>query len=889
VIIKQKDYLEHYGILRKSGRYPWGSGGDIPQRSRSFLDYVQMLKNYGLSEAEVAKGCGMTTTELRAAKTIAKNQDKQANIAYATRLKEKQYSTMAISRKMGIPESSVRNLLKPGEKEKADELMVLASMLKEEVATKQYVDVGKGVERHLGISREKLDTALAVLKEDGEYAVHKIQENQLGTQNKTTIKVLAPPGTTYRDIVTNRDKIQQIQAYSSDNGRSYDAIQKPLSINSKRLAINYAEDGGSKADGVIYVRPGVDDVSLGKARYAQVRIAIDDSHYVKGMAMYKSDLPDGVDLVFNTNKSNTGNKLDALKPLKTDDPDNPFGSVIHQIGVSDGKGNKRITSAMNLVNEEGDWDKWSKSLSSQMLSKQKPKLAEEQLNMTYKRRRDELDEIKALTNPAVKKKLLEEYADSSDSAAVHLKAANLPRQRAQVILPVNSLKETEVYAPNFAHGERVVLIRHPHGGIFEIPELIVNNNHRESKSLLGQAQDAIAINSKVAAKLSGADFDGDTVLVIPNNSGRVITKPSLEGLKNFEPQKAYPAYEGMPKMSARTKQTEMGLISNLITDMTIKGANDQEIAQAVRHSMVVIDAEKHNLNYRESARVNNIQHLREKYQGKKTGSASTLISRAGSRIDVDSRKLRPASQGGPVDPKTGKLVYVPKDPPYVNKQGKLVTPKMRSQKLAETDDAFTLVSQPGTRIEKLYAEHSNKLKGLANEARKEALPIKASKVSLSAKAAYKSEVETLKAKLNIALMNAPLERQAQIIANAASSARKAANPDMDRAEIKKLEFLELEKARIRTGAKKHQVEITPREWEAIQANAVSGKMLTDILNNADMDVVRSLATPKAQTLMTSAKTQRAQSMIASGYSQADVADALGVSLTTLKMTLSGGA
>ncbi len=102
-------------------------------------------------------------------------------------------------------------------------------------------------------------------------------------------------------------------------------------MSSKRLAIRYAEDGGSKADGVIYVRPGVDDVSLDGSRYSQVRIAVDGTHYIKGMAMYKYDLPDGVDLMFNTNKSDTtGNKLDALKPMKTDSPTNPFGSSIRR-------------------------------------------------------------------------------------------------------------------------------------------------------------------------------------------------------------------------------------------------------------------------------------------------------------------------------------------------------------------------------------------------------------------------------------------------------------------------------------------------------------------------------------------------------------------------------
>ena len=51
----------------------------------------------------------------------------------------------------------------------------------------------------------------------------------------------------------------------------------------------------------------------------------------------------------------------------------------------------------------------------------------------------------------------------------------------------------------------------------------------------------------------------------------------------------------------------MGDVSNLITDMTIKGANNDELARAVRHSMVVIDSEKHNLDVKASARDNTNQ------------------------------------------------------------------------------------------------------------------------------------------------------------------------------------------------------------------------------------------------------------------------------------------
>ncbi len=885
-VIFDDDYLAHYGILRRSGRYPWGSGSQSENvRNKAFLDYVDVMKKQGLSDVEIARGAGITTTQLRAAKSIAKNAAKAQNIAQAQRLKDKGYSNVAIGERMGLNESSVRALLAPGQKDRADVLQTTASMLRDQVDSKGYIDIGAGVEKQLGISETKLKTAVAVLKEQG-YEVHTVQVDQLGTNTKTLVKVLAPKGTTYRDVAMNKDKINQITDFSDDGGRSYSAIQPPLAINSKRVGIRYKEDGGDQADGVIYVRPGVDDISLGTARYAQVRISVDGTHYLKGMAMYKDDLPDGVDLVFNTNKKNTGNKHDAMKGMK-DDPENPFGSIVRQ--RLDPKTGKPI-SVMNMVGskegagEEGGWDEWSRNLSSQFLSKQSPALAKTQLDVTYESKRQELEDIMRLTNPVVRRKLLESYADGVDSSAVHLKAAALPRQRTQVILPINSMKETEIYAPNFRPGEKVVLVRFPHGGIFEIPELTVNNRNPAAKKALGDAQDAIGINHKVAARLSGADFDGDTVLVIPNNSRKIKTAPPLEGLKGFDPQHSYPKYEGMKVMSPRTKGIEMGVVSNLITDMTIRGANPNELARAVRHSMVVIDAEKHELNWKQSAIDNGISQLKAKYQSSARGGASTIISRKGSTVSIPDVKPRSAKNGGPVDKATGRKVFEATDEHWVDKTtGKTVYKTIKVNRLANTDNAHSLSS--GTPIEKVYADHSNRLKDLANEARRVAVNTNNPHLSPSAKAAYSKEVASLNAKLDLAYRNKPLERQAQIIGNAEVQMKRQANPDMDSSELKKVKALALTKARLRTGAAKTQIVITQPEWDAIQSGAISAHKLKDILDNADLEQVKQLATPKTKVLMTDIKRRRAEAMIRSGYTQSDIADALGVSLTTLKTTL----
>jgi hypothetical protein len=899
-VMKEEDYLAHYGILRKSGRYPWGSGGTQNQRNKMFLDTVEELRGQGMKDKDIARGFDMTTTQLRALKSIARAEQKQSRINLATRLKDKGLSNVAIGERMGLNESSVRSLLEPSAKDKVEQLASIAEMLKRQVDQKKYIDIGVGVERSLplgdnptakiGVAKDKFQTAVAMLREEG-YEVHTVKIPQLGTREMTTIKVLAPPGTSQREVWENRGQIKSISEKSVDHGRTWDGgIQPPLSISSKRVGIRYAEDGGAEADGVIFVRRNVKDVSLGNATYAQVRIAVDGTHYLKGMAVYKDDLPEGVDLVFNTNKGNTGKKHDAMKELK-DDPDNPFGATIKAGGqrLENIGGKTKVTSVMNIVNEEGDWDRWSRNLPSQMLSKQRPELIKQQLDLTFERRLNEFNEISALNNPAIKKKLLKTFAEGTDAAAVHLRAANMPNQATKVLLPIASMKEHEIYAPSLPNGTRVALVRFPHGGTFEIPELTVNNKNRDARKILGAtAPDAVGIHHKVAERLSGADFDGDTALVIPNNRGMVKSTPPLEGLKGFDPKRSYPKYDGMVPIDAvkGRDQVEMGKITNLIADMTIRGANSQELAQAVRHSMVVIDAKKHELDYKQSAIDNGIAGLKAKYQGSARAGASTLITRATSEARPLDYKPRPAAEGGPIDPATGKKVFVPTGKTRVTADGKVVLKTKKSVKLAETDDAHTLSS--GTPQENLYADHSNRLKALANSARKEMVNTKTTPYQPSAKRVYAPHVQSLDRKLNEALRNAPLERQAQVLANARVSQQRRANPDMDAADLKKIKNQALAEMRVRTGAKKHRIELTQDEWDAIQAGAITNHKLEQILDNSDLDQIKALATPRTPRLMTSTATARARAMFEQGATQAEVAEQLGVSLTTLKTALSGG-
>ena len=906
MIIEESNYLAHYGILRRSGRYPWGSGNNVVTRSKSFIDYISELEAQGLTQVEIARGIGqytpdpkngrpkkpVSTTELRALKSIAKNQIKQAEIAQAQRLADKGWSVAAIARKMERPDSSIRALLAPGAKDKANVVMNIADMLKREVDAKKYIDVGTGVETLIGITDNKKKLAVAMLKQEG-YQIFYHKVPQIGNPGKfTTMQVLVGPGVTYKEFFKERDQIQQIGPYTEDKGRTFNLVKRPLPLDPKRVAVRYKEEGGANYDGVILVRPGVKDLSLGSARYAQVRIVVGDKHFLKGMAMYSDDIPDGVDVVFNTNKSrkDVENDLGAMKKAE-DDPDNPFAAVINrQITEKNDKGETVVTSVMNIVREEGEWKDWSKSLSSQMLSKQSPALAKAQLRKLEDKYRRELDEIRSLTNPAVRKKLLDTFANSVDSSSVDLEAATLTANSAHhVILPIESLKPNQIYAPNYENGEEVILIRHPHGGKFEIPRLVVNNNNREAKRLLKDARDAVGINHKVAERLSGADFDGDTVIVVPDRDHKIEDQAPLEGLKDFDPQHEYPGYEGMPPIN---KQLEMGNVSNLITDMTIKGASSEELARAVRHSMVVIDAEKHNLNWKLSAIQNGIPSLKTKYQGGPRSGASTLISRASSEERVNTRIPRRASEGGPIDPKTGEKVYTYTDESYevVNKKGEVRTEyrKEKSTKLAETNDAYTLIDGEGHRIERVYADHSNRLKALANEARLDYLRTPKLTKSKSAAEVYKDEVASLNAKLDLAKRNRPLERQANLIAGFVYDAKRQANPQLDNDQLKRERYKALANARYRMNAQQHEIEITPKEWDAIQAGAISDSRLNEILDKADLDGVRRLATPRADRVVSSAKLARAQRMLDSGATRAEVARLLGVPLGTLDEALYGG-
>nr|DAJ55276.1 MAG TPA: RNA dependent RNA polymerase [Caudoviricetes sp.] len=882
------DILVHYGTPRHSGRYPWGSGKDPYQSAKSFFAERQRLRDHGLSDTDIARAWGMSTTEFRAIGMHLGEEKRAGDISRAVRMKQAGLPNTVIAEKMGINESSVRNLLSKDSRETRSNVNRTADILAEQAKKYKYIEYGAGVELNMGCSDATLRTAVEVLKQRG-YVTNEVYIKQAGSDKFTTLKVLSPHGTKRSDLMANRDKIRTPGIAADLDGAFTTGIKKPSSISSKRIKVRYDEDGGTDMDGVIQIRRGVKDLSLGNSTYAQVRIAVDGTHYLKGMAMYSDDLPKGVDVVFNTNKKKGTPKLGpkdntVLKPMKQD-PDNPFGATIRKQLYFKGKDGTQKLSAINIVNDEGTWDKWSQSLASQFLSKQSPVLAKKQLAKVRESKQMQYDDIMRLTNPSLRKKLLISLADDCDSASVHLKAKALPGQSSQVILPLPHMKKNEIYAPNYRDGEVVSLVRYPHGGTFEIPQLVVNNRNKKARRTLGQVTDAVGIHPSVAERLSGADFDGDSVVVIPHRGKTRIkaTKP-LKGLEGFDPKRAYPKYDGMKVMS--DTQTQMGKISNLITDMTIKGASEQELARAVRHSMVVIDAEKHQLNYKQSERDNGIAALKKKYQ---SGGASTLISRASGEKRIPRRKARSAREGGSIDPKTGKKVWVETGESYIDSGGKKVLRTEKAPRMALTDDAYSLSS--GTRMENLYAEHANSLKALANKARKEAVSQPRVEKNPQAARRYSREVAELRAQINVARKAKPLERQAQVIANGVVDAKVRSNPDMSYKDRAKVTAMALKTARQRLGYDRNATRIrpTPLQYRAIQEGAVSQSMIDQILESADLDHLKSLAMPKQTQPLTRRQANRISIYRKNGSTVAEIADALGISPARVREYLSGTA
>ena len=1005
-----EDILAHYGMPRRSGRYPWGSGDDPYQNSKDFLGRVKELRKEGFTwtdpetgeiftgDLAIAKSIGMTSGQFRTEIGLARDERRKYEVARAKSLQADGLGYSEIGREMGVNESTVRSWLNNEKSQlRMEQSQKIAAFIQSQVDAKGMVDIGGGVERELGISVEKMRQAVDILEREG-YPVYSGRFEQPTNPGQfTTQKVICRPGTPHKDIynLSEVHPLNEDQYTSRDGGETFSKFVYPKSMDSKRLMIRYADDVGPdgvkgvEKDGIVEIRRGVDDLSLGNSRYSQVRILVDNDRYIKGMAVYSDDMPDGVDIVFNTNKGSNVPMRDVLKKISAD-PDNPFGSLIKPNGQSyyddpNGDhidpitGKRQSLSLINKRADQGDWDEWKDALPSQFLGKQSRNMAQRQLDLAKADKESEFDTICSLENPTIKKHYLQKFADECDSAASHLQAAALPGQKYHVIIPINSLKDNEVYAPNYEPGTKLALIRYPHGGTFEIPILTVTHKDPMANKIIGKDSiDAVGINKKIADQLSGADFDGDTVMCIPTHDRmgkvKITNKPPLKDLEGFDPKESYKAHDSKVDengevhyfrngseyriMSNQHTQLQMGMVSNLITDMTLAGAPDDQIARAVKHSMVVIDAAKHKLDYKQSEIDNNIAALRKEYQPKFDadgnviggGGASTILSRAkgetsvlrrqgtpkinkkgedwydpnlpegayihkladdlyypvrkynkdtgrmkistadGKTIEYDVKDKAASDRYTPVkrvDPVTGKVTYTDSTGTI---QYRVDTKKQQSTRMAETDDARTLVSEARHPMELIYADYANSMKALANQARKEMVYTGKIEYSKTAAETYRDEVRSLEEKVRIATLNRPRERDAQRRANAEVAAKKAADDSLTAKDIKKLKSQALTKYRNEVGAiarKDRSIKITDREWEAIQAGAISESKLKNILNNSDTDSLRDRAMPRASNALSQAKINKLKAMSNSNYSLDEMARALGCSTSTVSKYLKG--
>jgi hypothetical protein len=402
---------------------------------------------------------------------------------------------------------------------------------------------------------------------------------------------------------------------------------------------------------------------------------------------------------------------------------------------------------------------------------------------------------------------------------------------------------------------------------------------------------------------------------------KITHRDSLEDLKGFDNKASYQYdkatkdddgtmhyYKNGKEFRPMTKagtQIQMGIISNLITDMTLAGAEEHELARAVKHSMVVIDAEKHKLDYKQSEIDNNIAALHKQYQGKSTGGAATILSQAKGQYRVDKRKGSPKVNikgkdwYDPTKPEGALIWTTDPDATYTttktNKRtGETITEthtrQQLSTKMKETDDANTLVSKYKHPTELLYADYANSMKALANQARKEMVSTGKIEYSATANKTYKNEVSSLMTKLNSALLNTTRERAANRMANAEVSAKKKNDPSMTKGDVKKASQRALSKYRQQLGSisrKDRNISITDREWEAIQAGAISENKLKQILSNTDIDVIRQRATPRATKTLSGGKIATIKAMAASNYSLEQIARKVGCSTSTVSDYLKG--
>ena len=234
------DILAHYGTKRHSGRYPWGSGDNPYQHSGDWLSRIDQMRRNGMSEKDIADGEGMSIKDLRAYESIAKQYRKVDDLARIKSLQADGLNNSEIARKLGVNESTIRSMLEREEKFRNESAFSTAEFLRNQIDSKGPIDIGKGVEAELHVSRDRLDQARYILEGEG-YTFYPLGVPQVTNPGQqTNFQIICPPGMTYKEAydAAKNNGVHYIHEYASnDGGETFKTFQYPSSLDSKRIKI----------------------------------------------------------------------------------------------------------------------------------------------------------------------------------------------------------------------------------------------------------------------------------------------------------------------------------------------------------------------------------------------------------------------------------------------------------------------------------------------------------------------------------------------------------------------------------------------------------------------------------------------------------------------------
>ena len=259
-------YLMHYGTPRHSGRYPWGSG-EHPYQGENFYTATKKLKDSGLSEVEIAKLYGMSTTEYRKRRSLAKTEHKEKLRALNAQLEQEGLNRSERARKLGVNESTVRSWENENSIKREQIVSSTKEVLERNIAEKKYIDVGDGVASGMGITKNRLDTAVQAMVDDG-YELHNIKVEQVNNPGKfTTVAVLCEPGTTKKQLYEHSHEIGLVnEKFDNSHGLTSLGMKPPKSISGKKVQVVTLQEGGADKDGLIEIRRGAKGLDMGNAK-----------------------------------------------------------------------------------------------------------------------------------------------------------------------------------------------------------------------------------------------------------------------------------------------------------------------------------------------------------------------------------------------------------------------------------------------------------------------------------------------------------------------------------------------------------------------------------------------------------------------------------------------